>query len=172
MGESGFQVVATGWLLAKLDAAQYHMLLAMCSDQVVPSAPSEQILNRISESCRAQNDADLEFFVHWSRHLVAYLRQITGSELLIGASAVTYNPHFPYFSSPYSPDVHFGAVAEWPQKPALLIIDSFAPPMRRQTSSVAGKSDRPWFSSMGSEAASKSRRPRPSHTQHESVLIC
>ena len=118
--------------VAKLDAAQYHMLLAMCSDQVVPSAPSEQILNRISESCRAQNDADIEFFVHWSRHLVAYLRQITGSELLIGASAVTYNPHFPYFSSPYSPDVHFGAVAEWPQKPALLIIDSFAPPMRRQ----------------------------------------
>ena len=88
------------------------MLLAMCSDQVVPSAPSEQILNRISETCRAQNDADIEFFVHWSRHLVAYLRQITGSELLIGASAVTYNPHFPYFSSPYSPDVHFGAVAE------------------------------------------------------------
>ena len=106
----------------------------LCCDQVVPSAPSEQILNQItgSESCRAQNDADIEFFVHWSRHLVAYLRQITGSELLIGASAVTYNPHFPYFSSPYSPDVHFGAAAEWPQKPALLIIDSFAPPMRRQ----------------------------------------
>ena len=91
--------------VAKLDAAQYHMLLAMCSDQVVLSAPFEQILNRISESCQAQNDADLEFFVHWSRHLVAYLRQITGSELLIGASAVTYNPHFPYFSFPYSPDV-------------------------------------------------------------------
>ena len=83
--------------VVKLDAAQYHMLLAMCSNQVVPSAPSEQTLKRISESCQAQNDADIEFFVHWSRHLVAYLRQITGSELLIGASAVTYNPHFPYF---------------------------------------------------------------------------
>ncbi len=124
------------------------MLLAMCSDQVVPSAPSEQILNRISESIRAQNDADLEFFVHWSRHLVAYLLQITGSELLIGASTVTYIPHFTYFSSPYSPDVHFGAIAEWPQKSATdhrLLRPSYA-------TSAAGKSNSPWFSIMGSEA--------------------
>ena len=28
--------------------------------------------------------------------------------------------------------MHFGADAEWPQKTALLLIDSFAPPMRRQ----------------------------------------
>ncbi len=112
------------------------MLLAMCSDQVVPSAPSEQMLNRISESCRAQNDADLEFIVHWSRYLVAYLRQITRSELLIGASAVTYNPHRTPLSL-FFITVFTGCAlrccrrldAEWPQKPAL---DSFAPPMRRQ----------------------------------------
>ena len=82
---------------------------------------------------------------------MAYLRQITGSELLIGASAVTYNPHFPYFSSPYSPDVHFGAVAEWPQKPALLIIDSFAPPMRRQLLARAiAHGSAVWVTSAGS----------------------
>ncbi len=46
--------------VVKMDAAQYNMLLAMCCDQVVPSAPTEQTLNRISESCRAQNDADLD----------------------------------------------------------------------------------------------------------------
>jgi hypothetical protein len=52
------------------------------------------------------------------------------SELLIGASAVTYNPHFPFFSSPYILDVNLGAVAEWPQVPALLII--YASHFRRQ----------------------------------------
>jgi hypothetical protein len=49
------------------------------------------------------------------------------SKFLIGASAVTYNPHFPYFSSPHALDVHLGAVEECPQVPALLLIDSFAP---------------------------------------------
>ena len=118
--------------VAKMDAAQYHMLLATSGNQNVPKAPTEQLLSCISDSCRAQSTADLEFFVHWSRHLLASIQKITKSELLIGASAVTYNPHFHYFSSPYLPDVHLGAVTEWPQVPALLIIDSFAPHLRRQ----------------------------------------
>ncbi len=79
----------------KLDAAQYHMLLASCDDQDAHTVPTELTLARISDSCRAQKDADLVSFVHWSRHLVASIRKITRSELLIGASAVTYNPHFP-----------------------------------------------------------------------------
>ncbi len=39
--------------------------------------------------------ADLEYHVHWSCHhdLLAGIRQATGAEALIGASAVTYNPH-------------------------------------------------------------------------------
>ena len=108
------------------------MLLASCGNQDVPKAPTAQLLSCISDSCRAQSTADLEFFVPWSRHLLASIQKITKSELLIGASAVTYNPHFHYFSSPYLPDVHLGAVAEWPQVPALLILDSFAPHLRRQ----------------------------------------
>jgi hypothetical protein len=93
--------------------------------------PAEQTLTRISASRRAQNDADQEFFVHWRRHLVASIRQITGSELLIGASAVTYNPYFRYCSSQYLPDMCLGAVAEWPKVPDLLVIDSIAPQLRR-----------------------------------------
>jgi hypothetical protein len=63
------------------------------------TVPTELTLARISDSCRAQKDADLVSFVHWSRHLVASIWKITRSELLIGAIAVTCNPHFPYFLS-------------------------------------------------------------------------
>jgi hypothetical protein len=52
--------------------------------------------------------ADLEYYVHWSRPLLATIRWRTGCELLIGASAVTYNPHFLYFSSPRPLDEHLG----------------------------------------------------------------
>jgi hypothetical protein len=99
------------WVV-KMDAAQYHMLLATCGDQDAKTVPTELTLARISDSCRAQKDADLVSFIHWSRHLVASIRKITRCELLIGASAVTYNPHFPYFSSPHALDVHLGAVEE------------------------------------------------------------
>ena len=68
--------------------------------------------------------------VPWSRHLLASIRQITGSELVIGASAVTYNPHFAYFYSPFPSDTLIGSVSGWPQAPALLILDSFDPLMR------------------------------------------
>ena len=112
------------------------MLLATYDPQGAQHVPSKEILNHISASCRAQNIADQQFFVHWSRHLLANIRQITGCELLIGTSAVTYNPHFPHFASPCPPDVHLGADAEWHQVPALLAIDSFDPQLRRQ---VLGK---------------------------------
>jgi hypothetical protein len=54
-----------------------------------------------------------------------------GATLLIGASAVTYNPHFRYFSTPVPGDSEFGAVQIWPPKPALLLLDSFAPECRQ-----------------------------------------
>jgi hypothetical protein len=49
----------------------------------------------------------------------------------MGASAVTYTPHFRYFSSPVPGDSEFGAVQEWPPEPALLVVDSFAPESRQ-----------------------------------------
>ncbi len=62
---------------------------------------------------------------------MACLQRSTGATLLIGASAVTYNPHFRYFSSPVPGDSEFGAVQEWPPEPALLLLDSFAPESRQ-----------------------------------------
>ena len=114
-----------------LDAAHYSMLIAACCGQV-EQAPTVQFLVRLSESCKAQQDADRRHFVHWSRHLLADIKQITGTELLIGASAVMFNPHFLHFASPHPPDVHLGAAADWPQVPALLVLDSFAPQLRGQ----------------------------------------
>jgi hypothetical protein len=66
------------------------------------------------------------------RRLLANIRQVTKVELLIGASAVILNPHFLHFVSPYPPDVHLWAAADWPQQPAFLILNSFAPQLRRQ----------------------------------------
>jgi hypothetical protein len=97
-----------------MDAAQYYMQLVMARrDSEGASAPTTQLLVHIS--------TNQEYYVHWSRHLLANIRlgRRTGCELLIGASAVTYNPHFPYFSSQPLPDVHLGAVTELPRVPAL-----------------------------------------------------
>ena len=123
--------------IAKMDAAQYSMLLTTCCNQEAQGAPTTQFLAHISKSCRAQQDADQAYYVHWSRHLLASVRQITGTELLIGASAVTYNPHFLYFFPPSLSDVSLGAVDEWPQVPALLVLDSFAPQTRHQVLKTA-----------------------------------
>jgi hypothetical protein len=58
------------------------MLLATSGNQNVPKAPTEQLLSCISDSCRAQSTADLEFFVHWSRHLLASIQKITNSDVV------------------------------------------------------------------------------------------
>ena len=103
-----------------------------CCCQEGHNTPNNSFLGHINESCRAQQDADQTYSVPWSRHLLASIRQITGADLLIGASAVNYNPHFLYFSSPYPPDAALGSMSEWPQVPALLVLDSFAPQLRHQ----------------------------------------
>ena len=106
------------------------MLLAMYETPAANMVTTAQFLASISASCRAQKAADLEYHVPWSRHHLASLRGRTGCELHVGASAVTYNPHFPYFVSPCPSDECLGAVKEWPPVPALLVIDSFAPHVR------------------------------------------
>ena len=68
----------------------------------------------------------------FTRHLLACISQATGadSEALIGASAVTYNPHFTSFLSPFECDQSLGALSQWQDVPVLLVLDSF-PPSRR-----------------------------------------
>ena len=83
--------------VAQLDAAQYGMLLVRFHNSEEHAIPSTEFLSSLGASCRAQRTADLEYYVHWSRHLLACISQVTGVEALIGASAVTYNPHFTSF---------------------------------------------------------------------------
>jgi hypothetical protein len=45
--------------VAKIEAAQYHMLLAMYEAQAVTSASPAQFLDSISASCRPQKASDL-----------------------------------------------------------------------------------------------------------------
>ena len=125
-------ITECGSRIVRLDAAHYGMLLAACCGLEELQPPTTQFLVQLSASCRAQQDADRQHYVHWSRHLLANIRRVTDVELVIGASAVMFNPHFLHFVSPFPPDVHLGAAADWPQVPALLVLDSFAPQMRRQ----------------------------------------
>ncbi len=57
--------------VTKIDAAQYHMLLAMYVTPAANLIATAQFLTSISGSCRAQKAADLEYHVPWSRHLLA-----------------------------------------------------------------------------------------------------
>jgi hypothetical protein len=79
--------------VTRMDAAQYCMLTDLHS-LAGQSSPSLQLLQLISASSRAQQQSDMEHHMHWSRHLLAYIRKVTGAQLLVGASAMTYNQHF------------------------------------------------------------------------------
>ncbi len=80
--------------VAQLDAAQYGMLLARYNYSGGHSVLPAKFLSSLGSSYRAQRMADLEYYVHGSRHLLASICQATGAEAIIGASAVTYNSHF------------------------------------------------------------------------------
>jgi hypothetical protein len=79
-----------------IDAAQYGMLINLKS-RLSNNGPSQLILHQLTVTCLAQQQADLQHHVQWSRHLLACfkLQTSTGATLSIGASAVTYNPQFP-----------------------------------------------------------------------------
>jgi hypothetical protein len=113
-----------------IDAAQYGMLINMQS-RLSNDGPEEVIIHQLTVIRLAQRQADLQHHVQWSRHLLACLQRSTSATLLIGASAVTYNPHFRYFFSPVPGDSEFGAVQEWLPEPALLLLDSFSPESRQ-----------------------------------------
>ena len=105
------------------------MLCAQHGGQPDHSEPFENFLTHLRASCLAQQRADAEARMYWSRHLLKY---ITGTELLIGASAVSHNPHFQHFMPPFAGDQWLGAAQEWPQVPALLQLDSFDPAANQQ----------------------------------------
>ena len=118
-------ITGPGHIAVGMDAAQYGMLL----DQQAQTL-HEAFLNSVVASCRLQGIADGEYHVPWSRHLLSCLRGILGTDLLVGARAVTFNPHFAHFCSPDAEDSALGAEVEWEPLAALLLLDSFAPENR------------------------------------------
>ena len=118
-----------------IDSAQYHMLCSMHKLQRDQSGNSQHpealFLRHLYASCMAQQSADVEYHIHWSRHLLACIREITGAQLLLGARAVAYNPHFSLFASPFAGDRWLGAVLEWPSTPLLFTPDSYDPAARQ-----------------------------------------
>ncbi len=84
--------------LVQLDVAQYSMLLMQYNGIGASSAPPAEFLRLLCASCRAQQAANQDYFVHWNRHLLASIRGITGVRALFGASAITHNQHFLFFS--------------------------------------------------------------------------
>ena len=65
-----------------------------------------------------------------NRHLLTCLRYVLKATCLVGARAITFNPHFSYFNSPDSSDSVLGSSMGWPAESALLLLDSFMPLQR------------------------------------------
>ena len=58
---------------------------------------------------------------------------------LVGTRAVVSNPHYKHFFSSIETDSLLGAVTDWPQQPALLLLDCFAPEDRPNILEQAAK---------------------------------
>ncbi len=111
------------------------MLNDLHSQEGQPS-PYMQLLQLISAVSRAQQQSHLEHHVHWSRLLLAHIRKVTGAQLLVGASAMTYNQRFQFFVSPNSIDRQLCA-RHRPQEPALLNWTHLRLPPLRQAAAHA-----------------------------------
>ncbi len=121
-------ITPPGQATLSMDQAQFGMLRALHSGEHHHEHElSISFLTHLRESCLAQQRADGLWHVPWSRHLLACLHRITGAELLIGVRAVARHPHFQHYASPFPGDHSLGAVLDWPDVEALLLLDSFAP---------------------------------------------
>ena len=90
-----------------MDAAQYGMLVDTTSQDM---APSESFMQNVVTSCNSQERADEEYYVPWSRHLLACLHRILAVDFIVGTRAVMSNPHFQHFFSPVETDSSLGAL--------------------------------------------------------------
>ena len=121
-------ITPPGQATVSIDQAQFGMLRTLHSgEQPDQQELSISFLTHLRESCMAQRRADGLWHVPWSRHLLACLHRITAAELLIGARAVARHPHFHHYASPFPGDQSLGAVQDWPDVEALLLLDSFEP---------------------------------------------
>jgi ribonuclease HI len=82
-------------------------------------------LDSLLAVCLAQQRQDAARAVHWSRHLLACIARVTGAKGLIGCRAVTYHPHYWWFSSPE--DEALGSLRMWPVDVCVLLLDAYPP---------------------------------------------
>jgi len=129
-------ITGPGHVAVGLDAAQYGMLTDTANQGVVPS---ESFMQNVVASCHSQEMADDEYYVPWSRHLLACLRRTLAVDFIVGTRAVVSNPHYKHFFSPIETDSLLGAVTDWPPQPALLLLDCFAPEDRPNILEQAAK---------------------------------
>ena len=118
-------ITGPGHVVVGMDAAQYGMLL----DQQDHTC-HEAFLNHVVSSCRSQDTTESVLMGNRSRHLLGCLRGVLGTNVLVGARAVTYRPHFAHFCSPEAGDAALGADKDWEPLAAMLQLDSFAPENR------------------------------------------
>jgi hypothetical protein len=123
----GWEIIQRNWRvwitergsrIVRRDAVHYSMLLATCCGHETLQAPTTQFLVQPTEpsaSCRSQQDADRQHYVHWSRHILANIRKVTDVELVI---------------------------ASWPQVPALLL--GIPAVLRRQIEQAAAHRPGVW----------------------------
>ena len=93
-------ITTTHSLTTSICSAQDGLLLELSGVRTPELKPTVEILEAIRDSNLKPSRADLEYQVHWSRHLLACLQRITGAQLLVGARAVMFHPHFSHFVSP------------------------------------------------------------------------
>ncbi len=94
----------------------------------------EAFLDSLLAVCLAQQRQDSVRAVHWSRHVLACIARVTGAKGLIGCLAVTFHPHYYWFSSPK--DEALGSRRTWPVDVCVLLLDAYPPEERGTAPSV------------------------------------
>ena len=108
----------------QLDAAQAGMLELMQQGM-----NQSCFLEALVESCALQRRQVESRAVLWSRHLLACIARISGARGLVGCTAVTFHPHFWWFSSPQG-EAALGSLRDWPAEPCVLLLDCYPPTER------------------------------------------
>ena len=138
-------------------SAQYGLLLELSGVRTPELKQTVEVLEAIRESNLKQLRADLEYQVHWSRHLLACLQRITGAQLLVGPREVRFHPHFSHFVSPDIQDVLLGAETKWPDAPAILVLDSYPWTARSAILTLASTHSKPVWALRQEESSHAAR---------------
>ena len=108
-------------ITCQLEAAQAGML-----ELINQGLTQTAFLEALLATCVLQQHQDNVRAIHWSRHLLACVAGITGARGLIGCRAVTFHPHYWWYSSPEEEDA-LGSLRNWPVDECVLILDAYLP---------------------------------------------